>query len=40
MRPLTRDSRSRYSSSSMFGQKLTNWILALREPIRSMRPKR
>src|SRR3546814_1347581 len=40
MRPLTRDSRSRYSSSSMFGQKLTSWMRVLVEPIRSIRPKR
>ena len=40
MRPLTRFSRSRYSSSSRFGQKFTNWMQALGDPMRSMRPKR
>ena len=40
MRPLTRCSRLMYSSSSMLGQKLMSWMRSLREPMRSMRPKR
>ena len=36
MRPLTRCFRLMYSSSSMFGQKLTSWMLRLGEPMRSI----
>ena len=40
MRFSTRSLRLMYSSSEMSGQKLTSWICALVEPMRSMRPKR
>ena len=40
MRFSTRSLRLMYSSREMSGQKLTSWICALVEPMRSMRPKR
>ena len=40
MRFSTRSLRLMYSSSEMSGQKLTSWMLALVEPMRSMRPNR
>ena len=40
MRLSTRSLRRMYSSSEMSGQKLTSWMEAFFEPMRSMRPNR